>query len=44
MTENPVHEENGNWYFWDEVWADRYGPYLTQQEAVDACRAYAMRL
>ena len=30
---NPVHEENGGWYFWDETQADRYGPYETSIEA-----------
>lgn len=28
-----VHEENGKWYFWDETWADRHGPYNSREEA-----------
>lgn len=32
---NPIHqdEDDGKWYFWDEVWVDRYGPYDTEAEA-----------
>ncbi len=29
---NPVHEENGKWYFWIESWHDRFGPYDTKEE------------
>jgi len=29
---DPIHEENGKWYFWDETEADRYGPYNTKEE------------
>ena len=31
---DPVHEFDGKWYFWDETWADRYGPYDNE----DTCR------
>ncbi len=24
---DPVHCENGGWWFWIETWADRIGPY-----------------
>lgn len=27
---DPVHEEAGQWYFWDEIGADRLGPYPTE--------------
>jgi len=32
---DPVHLEPADqkWYFWDETWADRLGPYDTEVEA-----------
>ncbi len=30
---DPVYEENGQWYFWDEIWVDILGPYDSQAEA-----------
>jgi len=30
---NPIHQEGDSWYFWDETWAFRYGPYKTREEA-----------
>ena|ERR1700743_3561883 len=24
---DPVHQEDGFWYFWDETWSDRHGPF-----------------
>ena len=27
---SPLHMENGKWFFWDETWADRYGPFETE--------------
>jgi hypothetical protein len=33
MSFDPVHEENGKWYFWDETEADRLGPYDSEEEA-----------
>lgn len=43
MTEqaDPVHEEKGKWYFWDETWADRYGPYDSEQKARTAMEKYS---
>lgn len=37
---SPIHEENGKWYFWDEVWVDRYGPYDTEEECKEALDRY----
>ena len=28
------------WYFWNETWSDRYGPYSTQEEAQNALDYY----
>jgi hypothetical protein len=40
MSEDPVHEENGKWYFWDETWAHREGPFDTEEEARAAVEDY----
>ena len=37
-----VHEENGKWYFWDETWADRYGPYDSEEEAKEKFDTYVL--
>ena len=37
---DPVRFEDGAWYWWDETWSDRTGPYDTRQQAVDACVEY----
>jgi hypothetical protein len=36
---DPVHEDDG-WWFWDETWAHRYGPYKTEANAREALRRY----
>ena len=41
---DPVHQEEGKWYFWEETWADKQGPYETEAEARSACEAYARTL
>jgi hypothetical protein len=33
MSEDPIHQEPDGWYFWDEVWCDRYGPFETRSKA-----------
>src|SRR5210317_2246584 len=38
---NPVHMYQGKWYYWDEVWADRIGPFDTEKEADSDCIRYA---
>jgi hypothetical protein len=30
---NPVEEIDGLWYFWDETWANNYGPFKSSVEA-----------
>lgn len=41
---DPVHESEGNWWFWDETWAYRYGPYESREDAVAALRQYVKEL
>lgn len=37
---DPIHEFEGQWYFWDEVWAYRIGPYDTREEAAKSLDGY----
>lgn len=39
-----VQGEDGNYYFWDEMWAEAYGPYESEEEARKACKRYASTL
>lgn len=32
------------WYFWDETWCYRHGPFSTKEEADRACKVYAICL
>lgn len=34
FAEDPITEENGKWYFWNETWTDLIGPYETKEEAI----------
>jgi len=40
---NPIRFEDGRWWFYDEVWIDRYGPFDTEEEATNACIEYCKR-
>lgn len=42
MYNDPIHEEDGKWYFWDETWADRYGPYDTEEIARETLKRYCI--
>lgn len=39
-----VHFRDGVWWFWDECWADEYGPYDTEKAAREACVEYGKQL
>lgn len=44
---DPVfHDEdiNGMWWFWDETWANRHGPFETEDDARRALDAYVYYL
>ena len=42
---DPIHEdEDGNWHFWDETWANRFGPYSSEEKARKALKAYSNEL
>lgn len=31
--EDPVHKHEGAWWYWDEAWADRHGPFTSRTRA-----------
>ena len=39
---DPVHFDpsTSKWYFWDETWADKFGPFNTEEEAKKECVKY----
>jgi ADP-ribose pyrophosphatase YjhB (NUDIX family) len=37
---DPVHVFFGEYYFWDETWADRFGPFETEEEARENLKVY----
>lgn len=39
--QEPVHERDGKFWFWDETWTDEYGPYETKEAADRGCLEYA---
>ena len=39
---NPVRFEDGAWYWWDETWTDRTGPFDTREEADADCMRYCI--
>lgn len=39
MSENPVHEHEGKWWFWDET-SDRQGPFDSKEEAKRGLNKY----
>ncbi len=42
--DNTVHIFENEWWFWDEVGADRHGPYTTIQDAIRGLYAYCETL
>lgn len=44
MRLDPVYEYQGLWWFWDETWANRYGPFYTKQDAQTALSEYCQHV
>jgi hypothetical protein len=45
IVENPVHQNtDGKWYYWDECWAFKEGPFETEQKCKDALDKYYKKL
>ena len=41
---DPVHQDWSGWWFWDETWADRTGPFLFEADCREAMRFYVISL
>jgi hypothetical protein len=40
---DPVEQDaDGKWWFWDETWADKYGPYETKEAVHKALWTYCV--
>jgi hypothetical protein len=39
-----VHERDGEWYFWDEVWTHAIGPFGTEKLARHNLKQYVREL
>ena len=37
------NEVDGKWYFWNETWSDKYGPYESEEEAEEKLKEYCGR-
>lgn len=37
---DPIFEENGEWYFWNETWSDKHGPYTSRAKAEEELTWY----
>ena len=40
MNEVFKEEDDNKWYFWNEVWSDKHGPYKSKFEATSECSKY----
>jgi hypothetical protein len=40
LPNDPLHIHEGKWWFWDETWAKRYGPYQTRLGAKHELNKY----
>lgn len=38
---DPVHEDDAGWWYWDETWSERGGPYPSKEAAEEFMRRYA---
>ena len=41
MSEDPVFQRDGKWYFYEETWAYSQSPYDSEEEANEQCILYA---
>lgn len=42
--EKPIHYDKDGWWFWDEYWCDRYGPYKTKAKVEFKYKEYCKAL
>jgi hypothetical protein len=41
MAQDPVHFADGSWWFWNETWSERHGPFASVALAHAALNRYA---
>lgn len=41
---DPVHFDEGGWWFWDETWSGREGPFESRTRAREALSRYCVEL
>jgi hypothetical protein len=41
---DPVHERSDGWWFWDETYCQRCGPFDTEEHAKEALTYYGVRM
>ena len=44
MFKKVIHKRNGRWYFWNETWKVRIGPYSSKSDTIKALIKYAKKL
>ena len=44
MLSDPLFQDVEGWWFWDEVWADKIGPYPDKQTTLKAMSRYFQSL
>lgn len=44
MTNDPVELLDNGWYFWDETWSNKHGPYETEEQARARLKEYLVWL
>jgi hypothetical protein len=40
MSSNPIHQYKEKWYFWNEIWVYRIGPYDSEEIAKEKLDEY----
>jgi len=41
---SPIHRHKNKWYFWDETWSRRIGPFDSRKDAKKKLRNYGKHL
>ena len=42
--ERIVHQdEDGKWYFWNDTWSERHGPYNSEEETLEKLDKYCVQ-
>lgn len=44
MSQSPIHEHKGVWYFWNETWSERIGSYTSKAGAEAGLENYLQEI